>query len=239
MQTTAPIVTPADLPAEPPSTATLLVRRVVGAALREGALARFAIGVVALHVVDDNFVQPNAGMSAGDHLVSGLVPLAILTVLAALYPRVRAGAQASLALTLGLIGIAFGVPAAYYLRHGGISGDHYTGLLALVAGAVLLLSGPLTLWRKRRRDGSRGRRYLRRLVTAAAVPVLIGFVAFPVAYSYIYTHTGRALTTPDLRVPYEQVTVTTSDSLTLTGSAASASPSAARSCSKPRHSQPA
>jgi uncharacterized protein len=218
MQTTAPIVTPADLPAEPPSTATLLVRRVVGAALREGALARFAIGVVALHVVDDNFVQPNAGMSAGDHLVSGLVPLAILTVLAALYPRVRAGAQASLALTLGLIGIAFGVPAAYYLRHGGISGDHYTGLLALVAGAVLLLSGPLTLWRKRRRDGSRGRRYLRRLVTAAAVPVLIGFVAFPVAYSYIYTHTGRALTTPDLRVPYEQVTVTTSDSLTLTGS---------------------
>jgi hypothetical protein len=195
-----------------------VLTRVIGAVRREGALARLAIGAAALHVVDDNFLQPNSGTSAGDHLVSGLVPLAVLTALAALYPRVRAGVQASLALTLGLIGIALGVPAAYYLRHGGISGDHYTGLLALVASAILLLSGPVTLWRTRRTDASRGRRYLRRLLTAAAVPVLILFVAFPVSFGYVYTHTGRALTTPDLRVPYERVTVTTSDSLTLTGS---------------------
>jgi hypothetical protein len=42
----------------------------------------------------------------------------------------------SLALTLGLIGVAFGIPAVYHLRLGGISGDHYTGLLALVAGVM-------------------------------------------------------------------------------------------------------
>jgi hypothetical protein len=33
------------------------------------------------------------------------------------------------------------VPAAYYLRDGTASGDHYTGLLAIVAGAMLLFSG--------------------------------------------------------------------------------------------------
>ena len=41
-------------------------------------LARLAIGVVALHVVDDSFLQPNPGTSAGDHLAGGLVPLALL-----------------------------------------------------------------------------------------------------------------------------------------------------------------
>ena len=35
-----------------------------------------ATGLVALHVADDSFLQPQPGTSAGDHLVSGLVPLA-------------------------------------------------------------------------------------------------------------------------------------------------------------------
>ena len=55
-----------------------ILARVAGAVRSETAFARVAIGVVALHVVDDNFLQPNPGTSAGDHLASGLVPLAIL-----------------------------------------------------------------------------------------------------------------------------------------------------------------
>ena len=50
---------------------------------------------------------------------------------------------------------------------------------------------------------------------ALAVFVL---VVFPVGFAYTYTHTGRGVVEPDLRVPYEKVTVTTSDSLELTGS---------------------
>ena len=195
-----------------------ILARVVGAVRSEIALAWIAIGVIALHVVDDNFLQPNPGTSAGDHLASGLVPFVVLAVAAALYPRLRAGARASLAATLGAIGIAFGVPGAYYLLHGGASGDHYTGLLAIVAGALLLLSAPVTLWKARRTDGSRRRRYLRRALAVAPGLLLLVFVVFPVGYSYIYTHTGRTATTPDLRVPYERVTVTTSDSLKLAGS---------------------
>jgi len=37
-----------------------------------------ALALIAVHIVDDNFLQPQPGMSAGDHLVSGLVPLAVL-----------------------------------------------------------------------------------------------------------------------------------------------------------------
>ena len=77
-------------------------------------------------------------------------------------PRVRAGGRAVVAMTLGALGVVVGIPAAYFLRNGGMQGDHYTGLLAGVAGVVLLVTGPVILWRSRRTDGSRRQRYLRR-----------------------------------------------------------------------------
>ena len=49
-----------------------------GGGSRETTFFRLAILVIAIHVVDDNFLQPERGTSAGDHLVSGLVPLAVL-----------------------------------------------------------------------------------------------------------------------------------------------------------------
>jgi hypothetical protein len=46
----------------------------VSAFLRtEAGLARLALGVATLHVVDDNFLQPQPGTSADDPLFGGLV----------------------------------------------------------------------------------------------------------------------------------------------------------------------
>ena len=59
-----------------------------------------AVGLVALHVVDDNFLQPQPGTSQTDHLFSGLVPLALLLSAAVVYRRARAGVPATLALPL-------------------------------------------------------------------------------------------------------------------------------------------
>jgi pimeloyl-ACP methyl ester carboxylesterase len=52
----------------------------------------------------------------------------------------------------------------------------------------------------------------------AAAPLILWLVVFPVGFSYVYTHTGKGAVTPDLGVPDENVTVTTSDSLKLTAS---------------------
>ena len=49
----------------------------------ERFIFRLSLALVSLHVVDDNFLQPQPGTSAGDHVVSGLVPLALLVVAAA------------------------------------------------------------------------------------------------------------------------------------------------------------
>ncbi len=194
--------------------------RSASAVRNETALVRLGLGAVVLHILDDNFLQPAPGTSAGDHLSSGLIPIAVLAAVAAVYTRLRAGVRAATAMTFGAIGIAFGAPGAYYLLDGNASGDHYTGLLAVIASAIVLLSGPVTLWKARRSEGTRRRRYLRRSLTlavaVAVAPLIFWWVVFPVGFSYVYTHTGPSASTPDLGVPSKNLTVTTSDSLELT-----------------------
>ena len=196
--------------------------RLASALRREYALLLLATGAVGLHFADDNFLRPEPGTSPGDHLSSGLIPIAVLAAVAAIYPRLRAGVRAGVAMTLGAIATTVGAPGAYYLLDGSASGDHFTGLLAIVAGVVLLVIGPVTLWKARRTDASRRRRYLRRSLTIAAAPFLalaiVWFLVFPIAFAYIYTHTGKGAVTPELGVPYESVSVTTSDSLELAAS---------------------
>ena len=99
------------------------------------ALAAFGVAAIAVHIVDDNFVQPQPGTSARDHLVSGLVPLAVLAFAVVAYPRLSGGGRAAVALVLGVFGIVAGSEAVYYTIDPGPSGDDYTGLLAVCAGA--------------------------------------------------------------------------------------------------------
>jgi hypothetical protein len=178
-----------------------------GAALRsEAGLARVALGVVALHVVDDNFLQPNPGTSAADHLVSGLVPLALLIGAGLFYPRLRAGARAALALTAGFFGVLAGTEAVHYTREVGPSGDDYTGPLSIPAGLMLIGLGAVTLWKSRRTDDRLWWRYTRRLVFIAATLFAIVAVVIPVSIAYIVTHAARAeVPPPDLGASFEDV----------------------------------
>jgi hypothetical protein len=58
---------------------------------RETVLFRGALAVIAAHVLDDNYLQPQPGTSPGDHVVSGLVPLTLLGLAAWSYPLLRGG----------------------------------------------------------------------------------------------------------------------------------------------------
>ncbi len=195
--------------------------RALRGTLKRGESTLFLVGVVliAVHIVDDSFLQPEPGTGAADHLVSGLVPLALLTLAAWSYPRVRAGARATLALGVGSFGVVAGASeAAYHAAAGGFSGDDYTGLIALLGGLMLIGQGLVVLWRTRRLDEGRRRRYLRRTLIGV-VAVVVGFeVVFPILFSYGYTHFGRSFAPQaDLGMSYEDVRFTTSDGLTLSG----------------------
>jgi hypothetical protein len=195
-------------------------RRSAAAGRRDLTVFLGAVGLIALHVADDSFLQPQPGTSAGDHLVSGLVPLAVLGLAAVSYRRVRGGARAALALLLGVFGIAAGIEAVHYTRHVGPSGDDFTGLLCIPAGLVLLGLGLVTLWTTRKREGGVPRRVLRRAGVGVVALIVGVFLVFPIGYAYVATHVARPpVEDIDLgSTNVENVQLHTSDGLTLEGS---------------------
>ena len=193
-------------------------RSAVSRYVTERSLALVSIGLVGLHVVDDNFLQPEPGMTAVDHLPGGLTLLALIAAGGWAYPRARPGARAALALLLGFLGVVAGIEAVYYSVAATPTGDDFTGFLSLAAGFVLLGIGIRTLWRARRTNDSRRRRYLRRSLVLAGVVVLIPTFLMPVSIGYVLTHTARAgVPTPNLGATPENVSFTTSDGLRLEG----------------------
>jgi uncharacterized protein len=174
--------------------------------------------LVALHIVDDSFLQPAAGTRPEDHLASGLVPLLILAAGAWGYLTLRAGGRALVAIALGVFGLMVTSEAAYYTFAVGASGDDYTGWLAAPAGLVLLGIGLVELWRSRRHTPNPWWRYGRR-VLLTLTGVVVGYLTvLMVGVSYVSTHVARAEVPPaELGAPHEDVTLRTSDGLELEG----------------------
>jgi uncharacterized protein len=192
--------------------------RAIATASREATLAGLGLGLIALHVLDDSFFQPQPGTSARDHLVSGLVPFTVLLVVAVTWSRLRSGLRGSLAAALGLFGLVTGIEAVYYLDAGRFSGDDYTGLAAIPAGLLLIGIGAVTLWRSRRAGRSLARRWLRRALLAAVTFVLGYMLVFPFLISYVLTHSARAFVPADrVGAAHENVVFKTADGLRLRG----------------------
>jgi hypothetical protein len=170
--------------------------------------------LLALHVIDDSFIQPNPGTSAADHLVSGLVPLVLLALAAWALPRMRGAWQGAVSLVLGIGGIAGGIEALHAAQTVGLSGDDFTGMLALAAGAGLLALGAATLWTTRDREGS----VLRRVAYGVGGLLAGWFLVAPMGLGYVYSHVSRTeVPAPRLGAAHEDVTFRTSDGLTLHG----------------------
>ena len=180
-----------------------------------------AAALVALHVLDDAFVQPEPGTAALDHLASGLVPVAILAAFVLAHPRLRAGWQALLAGGVGALALVTGIGvSARHVAIDGLAGDDLSGIVAGIAGAALLavgLQAARRAWRARSRERS-ARRYARRGLLALGVAVATLYVVAPIAFALLATHKARSpVAAADLGRPYEDVTLRTSDGLTLRG----------------------
>jgi hypothetical protein len=182
-------------------------------------VAQAALAVIALAVLDDAFVHREPGTSIADHLASGLVPAAVALALAVVYPGRRPGVRALIALVCGSLAIVAGIVDG--LRHiliDRVAGDDVTAVLALVAGASLIMLGTAVLWTSRRRDEPPRRRYGRRALITIAALVSVYFVVLPVAIAIVVNHKARApIVAPDLGRTHEQVSLRTSDGLALVG----------------------
>ncbi len=184
---------------------------------REARLLAVAAATTALHVLDDATLHREPGTTVADHLIGAGAILAVLAVAAAVFPRLRAGSQAILALLLGALATTYGALAlAEVALQGHVSAGDVTGLLCLPAGVLALALGVRVLWRSRRRDGSRTRRYARRAGIAVVGVVGALTLVLPVLLAVGFMHTPRVTVEPeDLGRPYEEVTLRTSDGLDL------------------------
>ena len=172
---------------------------------RERVTVRVALALAVVWVLDDGVWRREPGTAVDDHLASVLVPIALAVLLGAVYPRLRAGARAVAALTAGALMIVTGVADRGAL----------TANLAGIAGAALVVLGASVLWRSRRREG----RWLLRRVLIGLVAVFAAvFVVLGVGIALVVNHKPRTVVEfADLGRPYEDVTLTTSDGLTLAG----------------------
>ena len=202
-----------------PATKSRRAAAAAAALLTEVGLARVALGIGALHVVDDNFLQPQPGTSAGDHLLGGLDPDRVLRPRRLGLPAPSAGSRGTLAIFVGLFMVVMGAgEAGYYTRENGPSGDDYTGLLAIPAGVLLVGVGLFTLWRSRKGgelDPPVRRRaacWRSRFLSASTSSL------FPLAESYVITHGARVRARPRSSAPRtRRSSFTTSDGLRLEG----------------------
>ena len=83
---------------------------------------------------------------------------------------------------------------------------------------LLVGLGAVTLWKTRRRDGTRRRRYLRRSLLAVVGFLVAAELVFPIGLGYGTTHILRPVVPAnELGVAYEDMSFTTSDGLQLEG----------------------
>lgn len=175
-----------------------------------------AIALIVLHIVDDEFVQRQPGTSIGDHLVAGLVPIAVALAAAFAYPRLRAGLRAGIALAFGILSVVAGMIALGDARAGAVSGSDWSGLLLLPAGFALTAMAVWIPWRERGRGAHGRRRWVNRAIAVVLTPLALFYVVTPVGAALWSTHKFR---TPigSFSVPHQDVSFRTSDGLLLSG----------------------
>ena len=184
-----------------------------GRAGRDVLVFSGALVIIALHAIVDSFIAPEPGTGASDHLMRGLVSLAVLALAVAVYPRLPAGGRAGLAGVFGALALEGAILAIADARAVGARGEDWTGFLLVPVGVVLLVQAALLLWRSRKP----GRfRWLRRAGIALATIVLLYWTVVPIGIAILATHRPRADVQPaDLGRSYEEVTLRTSDGLEL------------------------
>jgi dienelactone hydrolase len=179
----------------------------------EHLIFALAAAVVLAHTLVAAFITLEPGVGRGVHAWGAVLLSAVLVAAVWLYPRARPGLRASVAVLLGVLTLAGGAVFLGDALSGGPSGDDWTGVLLLPAGAVLVGLGAVVAWRSRK---PAGHRWLRRALIAVVALLAVYWVVLPVTLAVIATERPRArVEEPDLGRPHDDVTLRTADGLDL------------------------
>ncbi|MDQ3849429.1 MAG: alpha/beta hydrolase [Actinomycetota bacterium] len=186
--------------------------------MSEQLVFRSATIVALLHALDDAFVNRQPGVGADQHLVAGLVALAIAALAILAFARVRPGLRSLLALLFGVMALANGVQHVIHIATDTPARSDVTGAAAALAGLALVALAIWVPFRHRGEGmGSRGRRWTNRILAVGAGIVMAYVVVLPLAVAIVSTHKYRESIGAPPSPAYRPVTFAASDGLKLSG----------------------
>jgi uncharacterized protein len=177
-----------------------------------------AIAVALLHAVDDAVLNRQPGVPLTQHLWA-LMAVGVVAVPAVLlFPRMRTGLRAATALVFGAATLVNGALHTIHIAVDRVSGSDVTGLLAAVAGVVLLAMSAVLPFRQRgERKLPPARRWAVRVTATAATAGLLFLVVLPIGVGIGKTHLFRSPIGAPPDGSYQEVTFRSSDGLRLAG----------------------
>jgi len=185
---------------------------------RDALIFTVAVLVAVVHALDDAFLHRQAGVDLGQHALAGLI--AVLAAAAAIvaFPRLRPGLRATLALTFGVPALVNGAMHVAHIKFDAPAASDLTGVLALVAGVVLIALGATLPWRRRHeRSASRGRRWTARGLAVPGAAAVAALVVLPVTLAVFETHKPRERIGAPPTAAYQLVSFPSTDGLRLSG----------------------
>lgn len=175
-----------------------------------------AVGMV--HAVDDALLHRQPGVPVTQHLL-GLLAVAVGAAIAVVaFDRLRPGLRSALALFSGGVVLANGAMHVIHVAAVGMEHSDLTGILAAVAGLVLLGLGVAIPVRHRKEvPGTTARRWGRRLVAVVAGAAVGQFLLAPILIGLVQTHKFREPIGEPPASTYQKVTFGATDGLRLSG----------------------
>jgi dienelactone hydrolase len=151
-----------------------------------------AVGVGLVHAFDDAFLHRQPGVGLGQHAVAAAVSLVVGLGAIYVFPMLRPGLRSALALLLGSLAIVNGMLHVKHVADSGAATSDITGVLAAVAGAVLVGLAIAIPWRHRGEGpaGPRRRWAFRVLIVPLGLLAFI-YTIVPMSTALTETHKYR------------------------------------------------
>jgi fermentation-respiration switch protein FrsA (DUF1100 family)/uncharacterized membrane protein HdeD (DUF308 family) len=174
------------------------------------------VGLV--HGFDDALVNRQPGVPLGQHAWAiGVTSLAVVVALLG-FPRLRPGFRAALSVSFGVLAATNGAMHVVAASTHGLHDSDATGILAALAGIVLVLLG-LAIPFVHRGEGPQTprRRWRNRAIAVVALPLVVFYGLAPFAVGIGQTHKFREVIAQPPAFEHRDVSFTSSDGLRLSG----------------------
>ena len=184
----------------------------------ETTVFRVATAIALLHALDDAFFDRQPGVGAGQHALAALVALVLGAAAIAVFPRLRPGLRAGIALAFGVLAIVNGALHVAHIANVEAAASDLTGVLALAAGIVLVVLGVAIPYVHRGAGAATmRRRWAYRAVAVLGGVAVLYVLVFPTGTAIVVTHKHREAIGDPPGPGYEQVSFESSDGLRLSG----------------------